>query len=556
MPAERIASSDWSRGDIHTSGRVPAEARKLEISVDLRPISDGDEDMVAVPGGEFWFPDAAAPTRDTVVLDAYLLDRFEVTNSQYRDFVLTGGYRADSLWAQVPSGVRARMRDRTGLPGPRDWVSQDHPEGQGHHPVTGVTWYEARAYCIAQGKRLPTVFEWSRAAREDRFFVFGMVFPWGIADPAEAATRANFNADGSSPVDAFPFGISPHGAHGMAGNALEWTANPYGDGYAVTGGGWDGPSYLFSQLSSRPPDDRARALGFRCARSEGSGSQGLEPLPGDTRAPNFEPVDAATFQGLLEHYRYDRIPPSPRVVSRDEAAGWTRERIWIDGPDADSVLLYFYVPKSASPPYQTIVYAPTGGAQCCITVAEEVEWAIAPAIQAGRAVLAPVLARMVERWPDSDPGPPDPTSVRYRDLMVRLVTELRLSLDYAVGREDVNDEALAYVGMSASHYKVIFPAVEDRIGAVALVGAGWPPLGELPEADPIHFAPRIGAPVLLLNGRRDEITPWLTEGLPLWEALPEPKELVLVEGAGHIVSLEQRVTALNEFLDRTLGPVR
>jgi len=78
----------------------------------------------------------------------------------------------------------------------------------------------------------------------------------------------------------------------------------------------------------------------------------------------------------------------------------------------------------------------------------------------------------------------------------------------------------------------------------------------LPEASSINFAPYIRPPKLLLNGRDDEEDPWLTRGLPLWNLLREPKQLVLVPGAGHMVPLEARVAAINKFLDQTLGPVR
>jgi len=77
----------------------------------------------------------------------------------------------------------------------------------------------------------------------------------------------------------------------------------------------------------------------------------------------------------------------------------------------------------------------------------------------------------------------------------------------------------------------------------------------LPEASNINFAPRIRPPTLLLNGREDEEHSWLTRALPLWNLLSEPKELVLVEGAGHVPPLHERIPAIVDFLDRTLGPV-
>ena len=77
----------------------------------------------------------------------------------------------------------------------------------------------------------------------------------------------------------------------------------------------------------------------------------------------------------------------------------------------------------------------------------------------------------------------------------------------------------------------------------------------LPEASSVNFAPRIGAPTLLLNGRYDEEHPWISRGLPLWRLLREPKQLTIVDG-GHLPRAEARVPVINEWLDETLGPVR
>ncbi|MFQ5703614.1 MAG: hypothetical protein ACE5HT_06300 [Gemmatimonadales bacterium] len=102
-----------------------------------------------------------------------------------------------------------------------------------------------------------------------------------------------------------------------------------------------------------------------------------------------------------------------------------------------------------------------------------------------------------------------------------------------------------------------FAAIDDRYKAVVFIGGGIDERVKptLPEADNVNFAPFIDAPKLLLNGRNDEEHPWLTRALPLWKLLRDPKRLVLREGAGHIVPLEVRIPAINDFLNKMLGPV-
>jgi hypothetical protein len=107
--------------------------------------------------------------------------------------------------------------------------------------------------------------------------------------------------------------------------------------------------------------------------------------------------------------------------------------------------------------------------------------------------------------------------------------------------------------------RLLLSAIDPRFRAVIYIGGGIDErisVQALPEASSINFAPYVAPPKLLLNGGDDEEDPWLTRALPLWNLLREPKQLVLVPGAGHLVPAEQRVPAVNSFLDRWLGPPR
>lgn len=153
-------------------------------------------DMVAIPAGPALL---GGENRHSMIglqpydVPAFLIDRFEVTNAQYRAFVrATGSHPA--AFAGEPE------------------LDQDD------QPVTGVTWPEARAYCDWSGKRLPTEVEWEKAARGSD----GQLYPWG--DTFDAALA---HLDGSAPVSvaAHPQDISPYGARAMAGNVSEWVAD-------------------------------------------------------------------------------------------------------------------------------------------------------------------------------------------------------------------------------------------------------------------------------------------------------------------------------------------
>ena len=107
-----------------------------------------------------------------VELPGYFIDRFEVTNRDYKQFVEAGGYREASYWEDLPFGsdvadwqdAVGRFVDATGRPGPSTWESGTFPDGTGDHPVAGVSWFEAMAYARFHGKELPTAYHWYRAA--------------------------------------------------------------------------------------------------------------------------------------------------------------------------------------------------------------------------------------------------------------------------------------------------------------------------------------------------------------------------------------------------------
>lgn len=219
--------------------------------------------MVLVPSGEFVMGSdndmAAAKPAHTVYLDMFYIDQFEVTNAMYLECVQAGACTA---------GGGTRLKNSIFA----------------EHPVMDVTWYNARDFCDWRGARLPTEAEWEKAARgtDQRRF------PWGN-DPV-TCELARYGDCGwfTIPVGQHPQGVSPYGAHDMAGNAWEWTndwydadyytyspaANPQGPdtetGWKVTrGGAWYYHADLMTAIwrNHAPVDVGYSYLGFRCART-------------------------------------------------------------------------------------------------------------------------------------------------------------------------------------------------------------------------------------------------------------------------------------------------
>lgn len=224
---------------------------------------------------------------------AFLLDRFPVTNVQFRDFVTHGGYTQEAVWeAEIWPRV-AEFVDRTGQPGPRFWSDGQFVGGTEDCPVTGVSWYEADAFARWVGKRLPTSAEWVRVATCPTAGHGSMLqrrFPWGdVLDPSCSNLWIS-GLERPVPVDEFSSGASASGVAQLVGNVWEWTHDDmqmtiYGKEAkfeaplkSLRGGAFD--SYFEQQatcqlLSGDVPLARRHNIGFRCALSLGD-SAGLE----------------------------------------------------------------------------------------------------------------------------------------------------------------------------------------------------------------------------------------------------------------------------------------
>ncbi|MBM4086689.1 MAG: hypothetical protein FJ272_18035, partial [Planctomycetes bacterium] len=309
LAEDEAAEDDARKQSIADELRLMQAARRVSVPSPLRP-SNGDEPsdkktkttvvssrppgaavpgMIHVPGGKFLMGSDKGrgneSPRHEVELAPFLIDRTEVTNADYLQF------------------IRATQRKP-----PLYWKDGTFPRGKEKHPVVCVSWFDAAAYTEWAGKRLPSEPEWEKAARgtDGREFPWGNDFDanrcntivrlagrpfrrslernqwlraWELTPEGQAILASGGN---TTPVDAFPAGASPYGVLDTAGNVLEWTADWYqaypgstasgsnfGTRYRIVRGG----SWRSTERSARcaarnfnHPRLAFNFLGFRCAK--------------------------------------------------------------------------------------------------------------------------------------------------------------------------------------------------------------------------------------------------------------------------------------------------
>jgi formylglycine-generating enzyme len=240
-----------------------------------------DEQMVLIPAGPFirgtdqgGFDER--PPRE-IFLDAFAIDRYEVTNHQYAQFAAATGHRKAGPPSRYAKNV-GKMR------GP-------------NQPVVYVSWDDAQSYCRWKGKRLPTEAEWEKAMRGPD----GRLWPWGNTEQPNGANWARIDDgyDATAPVGTFKLDASPYGVMDGAGNVMEWVEDWYAEGYykdspernppspehgvyrVLRGGGYttSGGDLRITSRSKMVPDFRDETIWFLCASE-----------------PKTEPVNAALGQ--------------------------------------------------------------------------------------------------------------------------------------------------------------------------------------------------------------------------------------------------------------------
>ena len=256
LEASGAHSSDHSHEDL--------EGQKTDNKGEVKQVIVNEKDgsiMVYIPGGIFMMGNSSGDSDERpphrVKLKPFYMDKFEITNVQYRKFVEETNHEKPLYWNN------SRWNDDL-------------------QPVVGVSWDDAVAYAKWAGKHLPTEAEWELAARSTD----GREYPWGNFWEKDRCNSVETGLNRANRVGNYPKGISPYGIYDMVGNVWEWCFDTYGKDYYKNSPGYDpngpktgsdktlrGGSWGYDKVNSRASNrfwedkgTRNWHIGFRCVR--------------------------------------------------------------------------------------------------------------------------------------------------------------------------------------------------------------------------------------------------------------------------------------------------
>jgi iron(II)-dependent oxidoreductase len=242
--------SDYS-GALVAKPKVPPLPKNFNYKGKMINIPAGSF-LMGNNGYEYGFEDDGEHPQHWVTLSAYSIGKYEVTRGEYRQFMNAGGYTNSAYWSTDGWSWKVSS-NRTE---PRYWAARQNwyesppqPFTQtDNHPVVGMTYYEAEAFCNWAGGHLPTEAQWEKAARWDGH---PRVYPWGDNWDQEKCNNWDdslYPRYQTAPVGSYPAGASPYGCQDMAGNVYEWCKD------------WYDNSYYSSSPSNDPPGPSSGSL--------------------------------------------------------------------------------------------------------------------------------------------------------------------------------------------------------------------------------------------------------------------------------------------------------
>lgn len=518
------------------------------LSISLSEINKSTQKMVLIKNNKLKLRTAGLDHLNSEKVGDYYIDKFEVTNKEYSKFIMNGGYDDESLWKfdQLKNRDRKKLFvDKTGFIGPAGWELGAYPNQDADYPVSGISWFEAMAYCRSIGKDLPNIYQWDYAA--------------SLAKSSDIVPRSNMNSVAKVKVG-FKKIISAFGLYDIAGNVSEWVYNSSDNNTKVImGGSWEDPGYIFNTLFNKDPFNRDKNNGCRCVKSSDNNLSLLKKVSNPSyNIINAKPVSKNVYDAYLSMYKYSKFDLEVEILSDTliKPEKYSITKVAYNTPYGERMFSYIYKPEQIDFPARTVILFP--GANAINSESSKILFDKIPSsynffMSINTIFVFPIYKSTFERRDGLINSIPF-YDLSYRDRIIKWSKDLQTTIDYLETQDFFDKDRLHYFGLSwGARISGIMLTTSPKFKSAILVVGGLRSQKRHPEADPVNFLPRVKIPILMLNGLYDPIFPYDTSAEPMFKLFGTNRinKKITTFKSGHSVPrheiIKQSVDWLNSF---------
>ena len=450
--------------------------------------------------------------KDTQLLP-FSISKNEVSNSEYQKFVDSGGYENPKYW-DFPFQVGDKIYDfnstikifidRYGKPGPSNWSYGKFPSGLDGHPVTGLSWFEARAFAKYSNMSLPNVYQWLYSSGVSSFVVNEKVI-----------NNSNYNS--SQTRETSNQGGSYNELNNIAGNVKEWVSNSNGINnkkFSLLGGSFVEYPYTFNNYYSISPFDRSIGNGMRLAKtlSEEVSDLNNKVIPEYKRDVTEIPdISDEVFEVYKSQFDYGDIALNSKTTNIENfTEGYNAQKFEMETTYESEEKLFGYIIYSnkVKDKYDPIIIYPSADA----IISDNDSWMpkslldeFKYLIDEGYAIIHPIYHNTYSRNKTYNTFTPD-ESENYKNTIVKIGQDYKRSIDYIESRNDFKSNNLSYYGYSwgstTSNYLL---AIDNRIKSAFICAGGLMMQKSKKEIEAHYYVRRIKTPVFHITGKLDGI---------------------------------------------------
>ena len=530
---------------------------KIDEFPDDHSIISGSKDHVMYfPGIDF----------GRVTFEPFSISKTEVSNLDFKDFVDNGGYENEQYW-DFPIIIDGKEHtydmaiksfvDKHGKFGPLDWSYGQFATNREKYPVTGISWFEARAYARYKELALPNVFQWLSAA--------GLS---GFVDNLPDISNSNLKSSYLWDVDDSK-GENYYGIKNIAGNVREWATNPKGVGkinYSILGGSYFDNPYSFNEYQSISPFDRSLGNGFRLVKSKNNESLDSFSISYNQRNILSEPdISDEVFNIYKKQFEYEDYDLDVALESISDYDGYVVQRYELTPPYEGDELLHGYIVYSEKIneliipiiefPIAAAIYRGSDESIVTSIISDQNHL-----LMEGYAIIRPVYSSTYSRKKTINSWWANETD-QYKNTVIKMGKDYKRSIDYIQSRDDFDFKNLSYMGYSwGSIMGNIMLAIDDRVQFAFLLAGGLEVQKTKQEIDPAIFTRRITMPVMHINGKNDGVFDYNNSQLPMQKLLGTPiedQEMIVLEEVGHIIPediiIENHLKWLKKYIKTDLN---